>query len=202
MTSASDASTSAASSSPAMGCATRERATTTKLLLIDEDKGFCRVTARALRERGFSVLVACTAQEAVDRFYEARPSHVVTDLRIRDGFGLGLVERLLKADRGVKIVVLTAYGSIATAVDAIRLGATYYLTKPVEAEDILAAFDGKGPERAALPMETVSVERLQWEHIQRVLQRHRGNVSATARSLGLHRRTLQRKLGRPPPGSR
>ena len=131
---------------------------------------------------------------------EIVPSRVVLDLNLNGSSGLALIPELLAINAACRIVVLTGYASIATAVDAIKLGAVQYLAKPVEIEAILAAFeDDEGPD-FDLPAsdEPLSVDRLEWEHIQRVLNENDGNISATARALKMHRRTLQRKLSKRP----
>ena len=170
-----------------------------RLLLVDDDVTFCSVLKRALERRGLSVVVAHTVDEALKSAEEFRPSLAVVDLKLADESGLHLIKPLLSLDGDMQIVVLTGYGSISTAVKAIKEGAANYLGKPVDVDAILAAFDGgddmpsEGPEPT--PM---SLGRLEWEHIQRVLDEYNGNISATARRLGMHRRTLQRKLHKRP----
>ncbi len=178
------------------------RKTTTesgRLLLVDDDATFCAVFRRALQRHGFAVAVAEDmhgALEAADRF---QPTHAVVDLKLANESGLHLIKPLLSVNDRMKIIVLTGYGSIATAVQAIKAGAGNYLAKPVDVDTVLAAFDSADETPATgqdpAPM---SLNRLEWEHIQRVLDEHDGNISATARSLGMHRRTLQRKLRKRP----
>ena len=176
---------------------TTERPT---LLLVDDDVTFCDVLARALEGRGYEVSVAHDGAAAAALIDERVLEFAIIDLRLPDMSGLKLVSRLKSADEHTRIVVLTGYGSIGTAIEAIKLGATYYLTKPANAEEILAAFDQMGPEFEAEPLrKPVSLNRLEWEHIQRVLVEFSGNISAAARALNMHRRTLQRKLGKNPP---
>ena len=140
--------------------------------------------------------------KAIASAREDSPELAVVDLRMPDRSGLEAIRELLAIDGTTRIVVLTGYGSIATAVDAIKLGATYYLTKPTSADQIVAAFGYKGPSGDVAPSErTLSVDRLEWEHIQRVLSNLDGNISAAARALNMHRRTLQRKLSKYPPKS-
>jgi two-component system response regulator RegA len=128
-----------------------------------------------------------------------RPTHAVVDLRLPDMSGLRVVQRL-RERAAANVVVLTGYGSIATAIEAIKLGATYYLTKPVQADQVLQAFEQTEANPDLPPASRpLSVERLAWEHIQDVLTRFGGNVSAAARELNMHRRTLQRKLAKSPP---
>lgn len=170
-----------------------------QVLVVDDDPAFARVLCRALAQRGF---VACSAGGLADARAEAlrwRPRRVVLDLNLAGESGLALIPELLAANPECRIVVLTGFASIATAVDAIKLGATHYLAKPTDVDSVLAAFDAVAPAPAmAPPAEPLSVDRLEWEHIQKVLADHGGNVSATARALKMHRRTLQRKLWKRP----
>lgn len=170
------------------------------ILVIDDDPAFNRVLSRALKGRGLDVASALSAQEAAALIPAARAARAVLDLNIGGTSGLTLIAPLLAANPACRIVVLTGYASIATAVDAIKLGAVQYLAKPVEIEAILAAFDNDDGPDFALPVsdEPLSVDRLEWEHIQRVLNENDGNISATARALKMHRRTLQRKLSKRP----
>jgi two-component system response regulator RegA len=171
-----------------------------KLLLVDDDEVLARVLARALAVRGFSVRTAaggatCTA--LLTQGYE--PDFALLDLNLAGASGLRLIPTLLEANAACEIVVLTGYASISTAVDAIKLGARQYLAKPVGVEAIVRALlEEQSPDVDCAPDETLSVPRLEWEHIQRVLADNQGNVSATARALKMHRRTLQRKLGKRP----
>lgn len=169
------------------------------LLLVDDDATFCSVLSRALEKRGFQVTVAHTVAGALGQIQHGAPEYAVIDLKMPGESGLVLVSRLKALGRRTRIVVLTGYASIATAVEAIKLGASHYLSKPADAEDIVAAFD-RGPGDASAPVseKPLSVDRLEWEHISRVLSEHDGNISATARALGMYRRTLQRKLNKRP----
>jgi two-component system response regulator RegA len=170
------------------------------LLLVDDDRTLCQVLARALEARGFAVTTAHDGATALQRIEALTPEYAVIDMRLPDVSGLKLVERLNQADEHTRIVVLTGYGSIATAIDAIKLGATYYLAKPADAEQIVAAFQHREPDLGVAPAERpLSVDRMEWEHIQRVLSSVDGNISAAARVLHMHRRTLQRKLNKFPP---
>jgi two-component system response regulator RegA len=128
------------------------------------------------------------------------PEYAVVDLKMGGASGLTLVRTLHELDPATRIVVLTGYASIATAVEAIKLGATQYLSKPANADEIVAAFGHMPSDALPLNPQPPSVGRLEWEHIQRVLQENQGNISATARALNMHRRTLQRKLGKRPAG--
>jgi two-component system response regulator RegA len=128
-----------------------------------------------------------------------RRKYAVVDLKMPGPSGLVLVKRLKELDAATRIVMLTGYASIATAVEAVKLGATHYLAKPADADEIVAAFHkSEGDEAAPLSSTPLSVERLEWEHIQRVMAEYEGNISATARALNMHRRTLQRKLAKYP----
>lgn len=171
----------------------------TELLLVDDDPVFGRVLATALRRRGFQVTLAASVAEARELLPQLRASHAVLDLRLPDGSGLELVPLLRERLPRVRIVVLSGYASIPTAIDAIKLGATYYLAKPVDADTVVRAFDtgdAAPPSAAPTVPQPPSVQRVEWEHIQRVLKDSGGNVSAAARALRMHRRTLQRKLGK------
>lgn len=170
-----------------------------KILVIDDDPAFNRVLGRALKNRGFEVVSAQSAQEAAALIPATRAARAVLDLNIDGTSGLTLIAPLLAANPDCRIVVLTGYASIATAVEAIKLGATHYLAKPTDVEAILAAFEATAPQpEVAPPSQPLSVDRLEWEHIQRVLKEHDGNISSTARALKMHRRTLQRKLMKKP----
>lgn len=173
---------------------------TGSLLLVDDDSVFCESLAAALERRGFAVTVAQTVVAAAAVLNRTRPGYALIDLRIGDDSGLALVEQAARAEPPARVVVLTGYASIATAVEAIKLGAVQYLAKPATVADIVAALrqDSDGDAMIPLSDEPPSVRKLEWEHIQRVLQRHDGNISATARALNMHRRTLQRKLQKRP----
>lgn len=169
------------------------------LLLADDDEDFLGVLAIAMRKRGFTVTLAYSAESAFELAKNDPPEFAVVDLKMSGNSGLVLVRQLNDLKAGTKIVVLTGYASIATAIEAIKLGATHYLAKPVDADEIVAAFEKKsGNVEIELSSNPLTVNRLEWEHIQRVLSEHDGNISATARSLNMHRRTLQRKLGKKP----
>ncbi len=169
------------------------------LLLVDDDATFREVLSRAMQKRGFEVTVAEDATCALMLAEANPPEYAVVDLKMPGPSGLVLVKRLKELDAATRIVVLTGYASIATAVEAVKLGATHYLAKPADADEIVAALHkDEGDETAPLSAAPLSVDRLEWEHIQRVLAEHEGNISATARALNMHRRTLQRKLGKFP----
>lgn len=169
------------------------------LLLVDDDCDFLKVLAAAMQKRGFAVTTANSAESAFAIAQTEAPEFAVVDLKMPGNSGLVLVRQLANLQAGTKIVVLTGYASIATAIEAIKLGATHYLAKPVDANEIVAAFAKQsGNTEVELAANPLSVNRLEWEHIQRVLAENDGNISATARSLNMHRRTLQRKLGKIP----
>lgn len=172
---------------------------TPSLLLVDDDATFCDVMARALRRRGFEVTLAHDVEQALRIAEQEPPEYAVVDLRMPGESGLLLVRRLHALEPATRIVVLTGYASISTAVEAIKLGATHYLAKPVDADEVVAALHRvEGDAGVSVAASPLSVGRLEWEHIQRVLAEHDGNISATARALNMHRRTLQRKLFKNP----
>ncbi|WP_374353351.1 response regulator transcription factor [Chitinimonas sp.] len=170
------------------------------LLLVDDDQDHCRVLARALARRQFAVRLAHSAAEALLLAEAEPPEYALIDLNMPGDSGLTLIPRLLALDAQTRIVVLTGYASVATAVEAIKLGAIHYLAKPADADSIVKAF-AQREGNPALPVasQPQSVDRLEWEHIQRVLLENAGNISETARQLNMHRRTLQRKLAKYPP---
>ncbi len=170
------------------------------ILVIDDDETFNAVLTRALSRRGLAAVGATDAEAGLTQARRQPPGRVVLDLNLAGNSGLTLIEPLLAINADCRIVVLTGYASIATAVNAIKLGAVQYLAKPVDVDAILAAFEaGSRPGTEEAPgSEPLSVERLEWEHIQRVLHEHEGNISSTARALKMHRRTLQRKLAKRP----
>lgn len=171
------------------------------LLLVDDDEIFCAVMGRALARRGYAVAIAHDVESATRLAQATAPEYAVVDLKMPGDSGLVLVRRLHALRAATRIVVLTGYASISTAVEAVKLGATHYLAKPADADDVVAAFRKLDGDTAIdVASQPLSVDRLAWEHIQRVLHEHGGNVSATARALGMHRRTLQRKLAKHAPG--
>ena len=169
------------------------------LLLVDDDPAFLQVLSRALTKRGYAVTTAETAEQAVERVGESVPRYALVDLKLAESSGLDLVPELVAIDPDMTIVVLTGYASITTAVTAIKRGAANYLAKPVTVDEVISALHEKAPAGDPAPeYNPMSVERLEWEHIQKVLEENDGNISATARSLGMYRRTLQRKLAKKP----
>jgi two-component system response regulator RegA len=169
------------------------------LLIVDDDSTFCTVLANAMIKRGFNVTCAHTVEQALECVEACTPEYAVIDLRLPGTSGLTLVEKLNALDPGTRIVMLTGYASIATAVEAIKLGAMHYLAKPVDVNEIMMAFERTtGDADVQISAHPLSVGRLEWEYIQRVLNENKGNVSVTARALNMHRRTLQRKLTKNP----
>jgi two-component system, response regulator RegA len=172
------------------------------VLLVDDDETLRERLARALRERGYEVRTAGNADDAMARVREDSPEMAVLDLKMPGRSGIELLKEIRAHDPATEVLILTGYGSIATAVEATKLGAVGYVPKPVDADEILAAFArmrGEKPLSAAAPVETPSLARAEWEHIQRVLSDCGGNISEAARRLGIHRRSLQRKLQKYPP---
>lgn len=170
-----------------------------RMLLVDDDAVFREVLGAALRRRGFDVELAADLASTYAALKAFHPDCAIVDLKLPDGTGLELVSALAGLDPPPRVLVLTGYASIATAVEAVKLGAVNYLPKPATPNEILAALDQEGPDAAlVVKPEPPSVDRLEWEHIQRVLADHAGNISATARALNMHRRTLQRKLAKRP----
>ena len=169
------------------------------IMLVDDDAIFRERLAKSFRNREYEVATANNCEEAVELARRDSPEFAVVDLRMPGRSGLELVKRLKQIDPSTRIIVLTGYGSIATAVDAIKLGATNYLSKPADADDIIATFS-RGTTAAIedtpseAHSETPSLARAEWEHIHRVLSDCAGNISEAARRLGIHRRSLQRKL--------
>lgn len=172
------------------------------ILVVDDDPTFAGILVRALTRRGIPASAVHAAADALAARRALGARRVVLDLKLGADNGLALIDRLLADDPHVRIVLLTGYASIATAVEAIRRGAVDYLAKPVDVDAILRAFEpdpGAMPEPPARP---TPLDRLEWEHLQRVLAAHGHNIAATARALGMHRRTLQRKLAKRPPRER
>ncbi|NVB40417.1 response regulator [Pseudenhygromyxa sp. WMMC2535] len=168
------------------------------IMIVDDDRAFCTALAGGLRRRGFGVVVAHDYDEALAEAEAWRPDRAVIDLRMPGHSGLEVVAKLRRLLPGLRMVVLTGFGSIATAIEAIKLGAVHYLTKPASIDELLAAFDRTEPVLLDAPAATTAtpLDQLEWEHLQRVLTDCQGNVSEAARRLGMHRRSLQRKLAR------
>jgi two-component system, response regulator RegA len=180
-----------------------------QFLIIDDDEAFSYVLSRALKKKGFHALVANDGQSALNMLHDNSPdtaiTHVILDLKLTETNGLQLLPRLLEINPALQVVVLTGYASVATTVEAIKQGAVNYLSKPATVEEVFAAFDNDGTSEASAgdPEQTIednplSVQRMEWEYIQRQLIANDHNIAATARALGMHRRTLQRKLQKRP----
>ncbi len=170
------------------------------LLLVDDDQVFLKRLARAMEKRGFAVETASSVAAGKAIAAARPPAFAVVDLRLEDGNGLAVVEALRRARPECRIVVLTGYGSIASAVAAVKIGATDYLAKPVDAEEVVNALLAKpGTVLPEPPENPMSPDRVRWEHIQRVYEQCDRNVSETARRLSMHRRTLQRILAKRSP---
>ena len=170
-----------------------------RLLLVDDDVTFCTVLKSALEKRNYDVLVANDVGTGMLLAEQNLPEYAVIDLRIGYESGLELVKKLIFLDDNTQIVMLTGFASIATAVEAIKLGAVHYLTKPANADEIVRALNkNEGDSSVSISENPLSVKRLEWEHLQKVLMQHEGNISAAARALNMHRRTLQRKLEKKP----
>lgn len=170
-----------------------------QLLLVDDDKTYCSVLKAALEKRDFQVSVAHDVKSGILLAEQTEPEYAVIDLRIGYDSGLEMVKKLISLDSNTQIVILTGFASIATAVEAIKLGAIHYLTKPANADEIVnALYKNEGDSSVTISENPLSVKRLEWEHLQKVLMQHDGNISAAARALNMHRRTLQRKLDKRP----
>jgi two-component system response regulator RegA len=168
-------------------------------LVVDDDASFCRVLTRALARRGFNTCSAHTISEALEQLRTHSLQRALIDLKLADESGLDVISAIKQLRPDIDIVMLTGYSSIATAVEAVKRGALNYLCKPAGIDEILAAFgDVRNAQTPEPPLQPHSVDRLEWEHIQKVLLDFDGNISATARALGMHRRTLQRKLQKRP----
>jgi two-component system response regulator RegA len=169
------------------------------LLIVDDDTVFCEVLAEALGKRGYTVSSAHNVDDGLELAKKEPPEYAVVDLRMPGKSGLEMVSELKKLDEHTRIVVLTGYASISTAVEAIKLGAIHYLAKPADADDIVAAFSREqGDKDTPIRSKPLSVGQVEWEHIHKVLTECEGNISETARRLNMHRRTLQRKLAKYP----
>ena len=169
------------------------------LLIVDDDKPFLQRLARAMESRGFIVDTADSVAEGIRKAEAGPPAFAVVDLRLEDGNGLDVIELIRKRRPDSRMVVLTGYGNIATAVTAVKLGAVDYLAKPADADEVVAALTHDGTAKAAPPENPMSADRVRWEHIQRVYELCDRNVSETARRLNMHRRTLQRILAKRAP---
>jgi two-component system response regulator RegA len=169
------------------------------ILIVDDDLAFTKVLAKALSNRGYAAHIAHNREETCTAIKAYQFDKIILDLNIGKDSGISILPDIIKQQRNPNVVILTGYSSIATAVEAIKLGAINYLCKPADTDEILAAFDHvTGDPGVAITNQPPSIDRIQWEHIQKILNENNGNISATARKLGMHRRTLQRKLRKRP----
>ena len=169
------------------------------LLIVDDDPTFTEIMRRSFEKRGFTVSIALDEKQALASAKAHLFHKVILDLKLEYTSGLQLIEELKKEHPNIDIIILTGYSSISTAVEAIKLGAINYLCKPATIDEILSAFNKlSGDPQTAIATKPLPVDRIEWEHIQKILLENDGNISATARALGMHRRTLQRKLQKRP----
>jgi two-component system response regulator RegA len=169
------------------------------LMLVDDDAPLRRSLQRAMERRGFRVFQAESLKSGISLAHTIKPDYAVIDLRLEDGSGIELVKKLRELHPQVRVVILTGYGNIATAVAAVKAGAIDYLAKPVDADDVIDALLATGSGLPPPPANPMSADRVRWEHIQRVFEQCNRNVSETARRLNMHRRTLQRILNKRAP---
>ena len=169
------------------------------LLIVEDDKSFLQRLARAMETRGFAVTTAETVADGLSQLEAVSPAFAVVDMRLEDGNGLEVISALKRCRPDARAIILTGYGNIATAVNAVKLGAVDYLSKPVDADDVVAALLALEGRRAEPPENPMSADRVRWEHIQRIYELCGRNVSETARRLNMHRRTLQRILAKRAP---
>jgi two-component system response regulator RegA len=169
------------------------------LLIVDDDKPFQTRLSRAMEQRGFVVTTADSVAEGLAAISHGAPAYAVIDLRLQDGSGLDVISQLKEKRPDARGVILTGYGNIATAVTAVKLGAFDYLAKPADADEIYNALVAARHDKAELPENPMSADRVRWEHIQRIYELCGRNVSETARRLNMHRRTLQRILAKRAP---
>jgi len=169
------------------------------LLLVDDDFTFRETLKRALERYDITVHSAADISQAISHTKKYNPDIGIIDLCISDESGLQLIQQLIQLNPEIRLVVLTGFASITTAVEAIKLGAKHYLTKPATVSEIInALYSETGNPNTPTTMQPMSVKKLEWEHIQKILNEHQGNISAAARAMGMHRRTLQRKLQKRP----
>ena len=169
------------------------------LLIVDDDQPWLNRLGRAMESRGYVVHGAASVSEGIKLGKSVKPAYAVVDMRLEDGKGLDVVENLRAENPEARIIMLTGYGNIATAVEAVKRGAVDYLAKPADADEIHAALVASDGQRASPPENPMSADRVRWEHIQRVFELCDRNVSETARRLNMHRRTLQRILAKRAP---
>jgi two-component system response regulator RegA len=169
------------------------------LLIVEDDKSFLQRLARAMEGRGFTVTTAESVADGLTQLETASPAFAVVDMRLEDGNGLDVISALKRRRPDARAIILTGYGNIATAVNAVKMGAVDYLSKPVDADDVVAALLALDGRKAEPPENPMSADRVRWEHIQRIYELCGRNVSETARRLNMHRRTLQRILAKRAP---
>jgi two-component system, response regulator RegA len=169
------------------------------LLIVEDDKSFLQRLARAMETRGFTVSTAESVADGLLQVEKAAPAFAVVDMRLGDGNGLDVISAVKKRRPEARAIILTGYGNIATAVNAVKLGAVDYLAKPVDADDVVAALLALDNRKIEPPENPMSADRVRWEHIQRIYELCGRNVSETARRLNMHRRTLQRILAKRAP---
>jgi two-component system response regulator RegA len=169
------------------------------LLIVEDDKSFLQRLARAMEGRGFNVTTAESVADGLTQLETASPAFAVVDMRLEDGNGLDVISALKRRRPDARAIILTGYGNIATAENAVKLGAVDYLSKPVDADDVVAALLALDGRKAEPPENPMSADRVRWEHIQRIYELCGRNVSETARRLNMHRRTLQRILAKRAP---
>jgi two-component system response regulator RegA len=169
------------------------------LLIVEDDRSFLQRLGKALETRGFSVATAESVAEGLARVEQDAPAFAVVDMRLADGNGLDVISALKRRRPDARAIILTGYGNIATAVNAVKLGAVDYLAKPVDADDVVAALLAIDSRKIEPPENPMSADRVRWEHIQRIYELCGRNVSETARRLNMHRRTLQRILAKRAP---
>ena len=169
------------------------------LLIVEGDKSFLQRLARAMESRGFTVTTAESVADGLTQLETISPAFAVVDMRLEDGNGLDVISALKRRRPDARAIILTGYGNIATAVNAVKLGAVDYLSKPVDADDVVAALLALDGRKAEPPENPMSADRVRWEHIHRIYELCGRNVSETARRLNMHRRTLQRILAKRAP---
>ncbi len=169
------------------------------VLIVDDDRPFLQRLAKALEQRGFTVATADSVAEGLRQLDKAAPAFAVVDMRLNDGNGLDVISALKQRRPDARAIILTGYGNIATAVNAVKLGAVDYLAKPADADDVVAALLAHDTSKIEPPENPMSADRVRWEHIQRIYELCGRNVSETARRLNMHRRTLQRILAKRAP---
>jgi two-component system response regulator RegA len=174
-------------------------ATDRSLLIVEDDKAFLERLARAMEGRGFTVTTAQSVSDGLLQVETAAPAFAVVDMRLGDGNGLDVISGIKKHRPEARAIILTGYGNIATAVNAVKLGAVDYLAKPIDADDVAAALVAIDNKKIEPPKNPMSPNRVRWEHIQRIYELCDRNVSETARRLNMHRRTLQRVLAKHAP---